>query len=91
MEDNWLVKKAYNIATHQFHKWYGLLSSVLLLIVFSLLIYDLIPESELAFKKYALGVGILAFIVIGSWILTSLLNIAQGRLNSTVIPLKSKG
>lgn len=68
MEDNWLVKKAYNIATHQFHKWYGLLSSVLLLIVFSLLIYGLIPESEIAFKKYALGVGILTLILMCSWI-----------------------
>lgn len=68
MEDknNWVYKKIYEITTHHFHKWYGLLSAILLLVFISLSIYRLIPEGEVNFIWYTIGVSVIGvFLVIG--------------------------
>ncbi len=67
MEDSWFIKKIYEIATHHFHKWYGLLSAFLLLVIASLLIYKLIPTGEISFKKYGIGIFILGTIIVIGW------------------------
>src|SRR4030042_4372914 len=67
MEDSWFIKKIYDLATHHFHKWYGLVSALLLLVVVSLLVYRLIPTGEVPFIKYGIGVIILGAVTLLGW------------------------
>lgn len=67
MENSWLIKKIYDLATHHFHKWYGLASALLLLLVVSLLVYRLIPTGEVSFVKYEIGVVILGAAILLGW------------------------
>jgi len=67
MEDSWFIKKIYDLATRHFHKWYGLVSALLLLVVVSLLVYRLIPTGEVSFIKYGIGAIILGAVILLGW------------------------
>ena len=66
MNGEWIEKKIFDIATNQFHKWYGLVSAFLLLVIISLLIYKLLPAGGVSFTKYGFGMAVVgAFIFVG--------------------------
>ena len=67
MEDSWFIKKIYETTTRHFHKWYGLVSAFLLLIIISLIVFRLIPTGEIPFIKYGIGVSILGAIILVGW------------------------
>jgi tetratricopeptide (TPR) repeat protein len=67
MENSWFIKKIYEIATRHFHKWYGLLSALLLLVVVSLIVYRLIPTGEVPFVKYGIGVIVAGAVILIGW------------------------
>src|SRR3989338_7879086 len=67
MEDSWFIKKIYETTTRHFHKWYGLVSAFLLLIIISLIVFRLLPNIEIPFIKYGIGVSILGAIILVGW------------------------
>ena len=62
-----IIEKTFNLATASFHKWYGLASALLLLIVISLIIYGLIPGGGVSFEKYIIGVAVLGLFIFVRW------------------------
>lgn len=64
---DWLAKETYNVAVNHFHRWYGLLCSVVLLWVVSLTIYGQVPEGEVSFIFYAAGTAIVSLLMLAYW------------------------
>jgi len=52
----WFQDRAEKILAHNFHRWYGLATAALLIAVFSLYFYSLIPSGKIRFLWYAMGV-----------------------------------
>ncbi|MFA5129362.1 MAG: hypothetical protein WC477_00410 [Patescibacteria group bacterium] len=69
MESSWFIKKMYDIATHHFHKWYGLVATIFLLGVISLSVYRLVPDGKIAFRTFAIEIIVLEIFVFAGWAL----------------------
>lgn len=67
MKDNGMIEKIYDIATSHFHKWYGLLSALLLEIIILLFVYGLVPKGEVSFKWYVIWMSVVAIIILAGW------------------------
>lgn len=67
MLDSWFIKKNYELSTRHFHKWYGLASALLLLIIVSLFVYRLIPAGEFPFIIYGIIITILGATILIGW------------------------
>ncbi|MBU6500642.1 MAG: hypothetical protein KGJ89_04290 [Patescibacteria group bacterium] len=67
MKDNGIIEKIYDIATSHFHKWYGLLSALLLEAIVLLFVYGLVPKGEVPFGWYVMGMSVVAIIILAGW------------------------
>jgi len=64
----WAIKKIYDLVINYFHKWYGLVSAVLLFWVIGFLFYRMIPSSEIPYYEYALWLSIFSYLIVLYWI-----------------------
>ncbi len=63
----WLIKQIFNFSLNHFHKWYGLVCSVLLTWILLLSVYKLLPSNNWS-EYYLVGISLVSFIFIIYWI-----------------------
>lgn len=63
----WIQEKFFNLALNHFHKWYGLLSSILLTWILFLSIYKLLLPINDWFEYYLVGIVATSFVIIIAW------------------------
>lgn len=64
----WFLKKAHLIAIKHFHKWYGLFATAFILLVATLVVFELIPEGRVRFLWYSYGIIASELMLLACWL-----------------------
>lgn len=62
----WIQEKIFDFALNHFHKWYGLLSSVLITWILFLSFYKLFPTNDW-FEYYLVGISLTSLVLVIVW------------------------